>query len=197
MPDSRLFKGCSLLQLSCKLTGNRPQSATFHTATIVPNLKMKIFPTKEISFRLLDSQDETLDRLKRRTEHSENLTSQYTDKSFRGKINGTGFKIISSAIGRGAFCVLTGEIASDQGNVRVEIHKVFKVLLSIILLFPVIGIIIALINGTEDFSPIFIVVVILQVLFIRLVFIGLAFRFLSKSSLNRFRDVLDIEWKKN
>ncbi|WP_226390175.1 hypothetical protein [Penaeicola halotolerans] len=158
---------------------------------------MKIFPTKEISFRLIDSHDETLDRLKRRTEPSENVTSQYTDKSFRGKINGTRFKIISSAIGRGAFCVLTGEIGSDQGNVRVEIHNVFKVLLSIILLFPVIGLIIALINGTEDFSPIFIVVVILQILFIRLLFIGLAFRFLSKSSLNRFRDVLDIEWKKN
>jgi len=103
---------------------------------------MKIFPTKEISFRLIDSQDETLDRLKRRTEHSENLTSQYTDKSFRGKINGTGFKIISSAIGSGAFCVLTGEIASDQGNVRVEIHKVFRVLLSLFLMFPIIGLLI-------------------------------------------------------
>lgn len=158
---------------------------------------MKIFPTKEISFQLIDSQDETLDRLKRRTEQFKNLTSQYTDKSFRGKINGAGFKIISSAIGRGAFCVLIGEIASYQGKVRVEIHKVFKVLLSIILVFPVIGLIIALINGTEDFSPIFIIAAILQVLFIRLVFIGLAFRFLSKSSLNRFRDVLDIEWNKN
>jgi len=30
--DSRLFKGCSPLQLLCNLTGNRPQSATFHTA---------------------------------------------------------------------------------------------------------------------------------------------------------------------
>jgi acetone carboxylase gamma subunit len=30
--DSRLFKGCSPLQLLCSLTGNRPQSATFHTA---------------------------------------------------------------------------------------------------------------------------------------------------------------------
>ena len=30
--DSRLFKGCSPLQLLCILTGNRPQSATFHTA---------------------------------------------------------------------------------------------------------------------------------------------------------------------
>jgi len=25
------FKGCSPHQLSCRLTGNRPQSATFHT----------------------------------------------------------------------------------------------------------------------------------------------------------------------
>ena len=29
---SRLFKGCSPLQLLCNLIGNRPQSATFHTA---------------------------------------------------------------------------------------------------------------------------------------------------------------------
>ena len=30
--NSSLFKGCSPLQLLCNLTGNRPQSATFHTA---------------------------------------------------------------------------------------------------------------------------------------------------------------------
>lgn len=162
----------------------------------VPNLKMKIFPAKEISFRLNDSQDQALDRLKRRTEHSENLTSQYTDKSFRGKINGTGFKIISSAIGRGAFCVLTGEISNDQGKVKVEIHKVFRVLLSLFLMFPIIGLLIMIISGTEDFSPILILVAIGQILIIRYAFIGLAFRFLSRSSLHRFRDVLDIEWKK-
>jgi len=33
--DSRLFKGFSPLQLLYNLTGNRPQSATFHTATVV------------------------------------------------------------------------------------------------------------------------------------------------------------------
>src|SRR5690554_4018982 len=37
--DSRLFKGCSPLQLLCNLTGNRPQSATFHTATVTANYK--------------------------------------------------------------------------------------------------------------------------------------------------------------
>jgi len=30
--DSSLFTGCSPLQHLCNLTGNRPQSATFHTA---------------------------------------------------------------------------------------------------------------------------------------------------------------------
>jgi hypothetical protein len=35
--DSRLFKGCSPHQLLCNLTGNRPQPATFHTATVGGN----------------------------------------------------------------------------------------------------------------------------------------------------------------
>jgi len=30
--DSRLFKGCCPLKPLCNLIGNRPQSATFHTA---------------------------------------------------------------------------------------------------------------------------------------------------------------------
>ena len=158
---------------------------------------MNIFPTKEKEFKLIGDQAETLNRLKRRTERSENLTSQYTDKSFRGIINGNEFKVISSVIGKGAFCVLTGKINSKNGNVKVEIHKAFRVLLSIILCFPVIGITIAILTGSEEFSPVFILVIILQVLMIRYIFIELAFKFLSKQSLNRLRDVLDFEWIKN
>ena len=158
---------------------------------------MNIFPTKKQKFKLIGEQTETLNRLNRRTEKSENLTSQYTDKSFRGTITGNEFKIISSVIGKGAFCVMTGKINSANGYVKVEIHKVFRILLSIILCFPVIGIVIAILTGTEEFSPIFILVAILQILMIRFVFIGLAFKFLSKASLNRLRDVLDFEWEKN
>lgn len=154
---------------------------------------MKIFPTKEIEFKLLDSQVETLERLKRRTELSENLTSQITNKSFRGIINGNQFKVISSALGSGAFCTMTGEINSDKGFVKIEIHKAFKVLLSILLLLPLIGISAAILTGKEQFSPVFILVVIGQTLFIRYVFVGIAFRFISNASLNRLRDVLDFE----
>ena len=158
---------------------------------------MNIFPTKELEFKLIDDQAETLNRLNRRTEKSKNLTSQYTDKSFRGMIDGNEFKIISSVIGKGAFCVMTGKINSDNGNVKVEIHKVFRILLSIILCFPVIGIVALLLSDAKEFSPILILVVIGQVLMIRYVFIGLAFKFLSKASLNRLRDILDFEWTKN
>ncbi|MEP2280957.1 hypothetical protein [Maribacter sp.] len=158
---------------------------------------MNIFPTKEQEFRLIDDQVETLNRLERRTEKSKNLTSEYTDKSFRGIINGNEFKIISSTIGKGAFCVMSGKVNSENGHVKVEIHKVFRILLSIILCFPVIGITVAILTGAEEFSPVFILVAILQILMIRFVFIGLAFKFLSKASLNRLRDVLDFEWVKN
>jgi hypothetical protein len=42
---SRLFKGCSPLQLLCNLTGNRTQSATFHTATVGHYIRRKVCNT--------------------------------------------------------------------------------------------------------------------------------------------------------
>ena len=158
---------------------------------------MKIFPTKELKFRLVDDQEKSLNRLRRRTEKSKNLTSSLTDKSFRGTINGNNFKLISSAIGKGAFCVMSGTIESERGTVRIEIHKIFRIILSIFLCLPIIAIVLAALIGKEEPNPIFIVVIIVQIAFIRFVFIGLLFRFLAIDSLNRLRDVLDVEWIKN
>ena len=144
---------------------------------------MNIFPTKQLEFKLIDDQAETLNRLERRTEKSKNLTSQYTDKSFRGIINGNEFKIISSTIGKGAFCVMSGKVNSENGHVKVEIHKVFKILLSIFLCFPIISIIIMIISKSQNFSLFMILIMIGQILMIRYVFINLAFRLLSKVNL--------------
>lgn len=154
---------------------------------------MYIFPTIELKFKLRNSQDETLERLNRRTEYSKNLTSQFTDKSFRGIINGSKFKIISSSIGRGPLCVMSGNITSNQGDIKVEIHKVFKILMTILLSLPIIIIILLLLNPKEVPSSLYLILII-QFLFVRLVIIGLAFKLQSKSSLKRFRNVLDIEW---
>ncbi|WP_420572676.1 hypothetical protein [Kordia sp.] len=155
---------------------------------------MKLFPTTTRYFRLIDDKLETIDRLKRRTDKSHNLTSDYTDKTFRGIIKDNQFKLISSVIGKGAFCVMKGEINTNEGHVSVEIHKVFRILLSIILCFPPIGITIVILLGQEEFHPVFIPVVIIQVIMIRYIFIGLAFKSLSRYSLNRLRDVLDVDW---
>ncbi len=158
---------------------------------------MNIFPTKEKRFKLIGDHKETINRLIRRTEKSEFLTSQYTDKSFRGIIEGNRFKIISSTIGKGAFCVMKGEINSEKGYVKVEIHKVFRVLLSILLFLPIIAFFVLALKESSEFSPIMVLVLILQLFIIRFFFIGLVFKFLSNESLNRLCDVLDIEWINN
>lgn len=155
---------------------------------------MKIFPTKELKFKLLDSKEETIERLKRRTEFSEKLTSNFTEKSFRGILFGNEFKIISSEIGKGALCVMTGKIDNDNSYVNVEINKVFRILFSIVFLLPIVSLTIETVKKPNDIL-IFILVGIGQILMIRYLFIGLFFYKMSKQSLNRLRDVLDIEFE--
>lgn len=112
-------------------------------------------------------------------------------------INGNEFKVIISLIEKGAFCVMTGKINSENVIVKVETYKVFEILLSIFLCFAVVGMIVLILRNAQEFLPILILVMIGQILIIRYVFIGLAFRFLSEDFLNRLPDVLDFEWKKN
>ena len=155
---------------------------------------MEIFPTKELKFKLLDSKEETIERLKRRTEFSEKMTSNFTDKSFRGILNGDKFKIISSEIGKGALCVMTGKIDNDNSYVNVEINKAFRILFSIMFVMPIIALTIETVKKPNDIL-IFILVGIGQILMIRFFFIGMFFSRMSKQSLNRLRDVLDIEFE--
>ena len=153
---------------------------------------MKLFPTREHEFRLVNNEVESMNRLKRRTEKSKNLTTNFTDKSFRGILNGNEFKIISSS-GKGALCIMDGKIIGKKGFVKVEIHKVFRILLSILYTFPFIGFFIFLATENENFY-ILVLVLIGQLLMIRYFFIELFFFISSRSCLNRLRDVLDFEW---
>ncbi|HQV36164.1 MAG: hypothetical protein KA215_07695 [Flavobacterium sp.] len=159
---------------------------------------MKLFPTNTYTFKLFGEETEALDRLKRRTEFSESLSSQCTDKSFRGIIDRNSFRIISSEIGKGALCVLTGKIENKTGEVKIEINKPFRILFSFILCFPLIGIALAIVVGREEIPLLLPFIAILQTLMIRFLFIEIAFRILSKRSLHKLRDVLDLETlKKN
>ncbi|CAI2767664.1 hypothetical protein [Flavobacterium collinsii] len=154
---------------------------------------MNLFPVSNYTFKIIGEQSESLDRLKRRTESSESLASKITDKSFIGTINNNAFKIISSEIGKGAFCVLSGEIVDNNGGINVEINKTFKILLSFLICLPLAGLILQAISQDNKFLILFILIAILECLMIRYIFIEFAFRILSKQSLNRLSDVLDIE----
>lgn len=157
---------------------------------------MEIFPSQVYEFGLINAQNETLERLKRRTEESDSLTSKLTEKSFLGKVSGNRFRIISSAIGKGTFCTMTGFISYEKGEVKLELNKPLKILLTILMIFPFIAFITQVFSASEEFNPVFILVFLGQVLIIRFLFIGLFFKILSKQSLNRLSDVLDTEWVK-
>ena len=157
---------------------------------------MKLWPIKERQFLLVDTKERTLERLKRRTEYSEYLTSNHTDKSFRGSIYDNDFKVITSEIGVGAFCVLEGSIENDAGKIRVTIHKVFKGFLLLFMLFPVVAFVMIVFFQKEEFHWFMPILVLLQIGVIRFGFIELLFRRLSKRSLRSLRDVLDVTFIK-
>lgn len=152
---------------------------------------MTIFPENDYYFQLVN-ESESLERLKRRTEISSTLSSKRTDKSFIGTIHENEFKLISSEIGKGAVIVMNGIINQGKGAVKTEINKVFKILFIIMCFFPFIAVVYQAITQPEVFSQIFILIAFLQILFLRLL-MGILFRQLSKQSLRRLSDVLDIE----
>lgn len=154
---------------------------------------IKIFPTTEKKFKLNGNQDETLERLNRRTERSDVLIYVNTDKSFIGTVDGSKFKVITSTKVMGSFCVMSGEISSGRGSVKVTINRVFRILIGMLLLFFVLAMPI-LAFSAQEFSVEIIIGPIIFVLFARFIFIGLTFYFRSKESLKRLVDVLDLEW---
>ncbi|SNS36199.1 hypothetical protein SAMN06265376_11272 [Dokdonia pacifica] len=158
---------------------------------------MTFFPTKERTFKLHGKQIESLERLQRKTERSENLTSQHTDKSFIGIITGNQFQLISSAVSKRPLCVMKGDIQDGKGYVKVEIYKPLKLLISIFLFVFSIAILLPLLLGAKNFPPAFYVMGFGLILFFRFVLIKFMFKTISDTSLNSLSDVLDFEWTIN
>jgi len=154
---------------------------------------MKLFPTKNVTVELRNDRATTLTELRRHTQLTDTLVSEYTGKLFIGQVTESGFKIISSEIGRGAVCVFVGELQETTGHIEIRIHKAFKILFSILMLMPLIGLGISLATqGIErSLGPLFAAIV--GILFIRLVLIGLSFRFTSKTGFNTLIGIMRIK----
>lgn len=160
---------------------------------LVNKTTMKFFPSLDKKYSFISSQEETFERLARRTLISDSLVSQKTDKSFIGKINDKSFRLISSTIGKGALCVLTGNIHGEYLHVKVELNHAFQVLFSILLVLPIIAFISTYFSDPENFTPVLYIVFPLQILFVKFIFIDFTFKYLSKNSLNKLRDIMDLE----
>jgi hypothetical protein len=153
---------------------------------------MKLFPHKNILVELQHDKRTTLNELTRHTKLTETLVSSYTDKEFIGQVSDRGFKIISSEIGRGAVCVFVGDFQDSRGTIEIRIHNVFKILFLILMLMPVIGFGLAVWTiGFED-SIGSILPMIAYILLVRLL-VELAFRFISKTGLNKLLRITGIK----
>lgn len=154
---------------------------------------MKLFPIKTFDAELRSDYLELMQNLKSNTDITETLTSDWTKKAFRGQVDEKGFKVISSEIGRGAVCVLTGKFKGKTGEIEVRIHNAFKVMFSILMLMPIIGVVITVLTKEIE-NPIGLVIPILMgFVFIRFVFIELSFRLISKTGINKLTNILSIK----
>lgn len=153
---------------------------------------MKLFPKRNFITELSENSSLVMEELKRNTDITDSLVSDWTKKAFRGQVNENGFKIISSEIGSGAICVLNGNFNGKTGKIEIRIHKAFKVMFSILMLMPIIGLGIALLTSGIEESLGIIIQMVMGVLFVRFVFIEFSFRIISKTGLDKLSEIIGI-----
>lgn len=154
---------------------------------------MKLFPERKYDVELESEIQDVFLKLKEVTKISNSLVSERTKMQFIGQVKENEFKIISSEIGKGAFCVLKGKFEGRKGMIEINIHKAFRVMLSIIMTFPFIGFGIAIFQNGFVKSISILVLVIMALLFLRFVFMELTFRYVSNKGFNKLKRILVIK----
>jgi len=134
-----------------------------------------------------------MEELKRNTDITDSLFSARTIKEFRGQVDESEFKIISSEIGRGAVCVFTGKFEGTRGLIEVKIHKAFKVMFSILLTYPLIGFGIISFNQGFEKATEYLPILLIGLVFIRYVFIEMSFHIISKIGLRKLIRLIGIK----
>ena|SRR5690606_18891412 len=159
---------------------------------------MKIFPISNYQIELKKESSDALSELEKNTLITDSLVSEWTKKMFIGQVNKNGFKIISSKPGQGAFCVLEGKLESHSGILEIRIHKAFRIMLSLIYLFPIIGFTIALLTKEKEIIISLIIPTLMTIIVFRFIFTELAFRIISRNGLKKLTEIIGIiKIKKN
>jgi len=154
---------------------------------------MKIFPTNTYHVKLSDDFQKSINLLKANTKESDNLSSQVADKMFIGKVEESGFRIISSETGIGAFTVFKGNFDKTEGVIQTEINRTFKILISILYFLPIIAIAPVVVKMEFIRSIGLIVPLTISFLFIRFILTHLANKFSSDLTMNKLKKLLGIQ----
>jgi hypothetical protein len=154
---------------------------------------MKLFPGKTVTVKLRYDRATTLNELRRNTKLTNLLGSYYTSKEFIGQVSDSGFKLVSSEIGRGAFCVFIGDLQDSFGELEIRLHKGFRIMTSILMVFPFIVFGIATVEEGIGNSITLVPATILAFLAIRFFILEMPFRRISKTGMNKLKEVAGLE----
>jgi hypothetical protein len=154
---------------------------------------MKLFPGKTVTVKLTYDRATTINELRRNTKLTNLLGSYYTNKAFIGQVSDSGFKLVSSEIGRGVFCVFVGDLQDSFGELEIRLHNGFRIMTSILMLFPFIGLGIAIIEEGIENSISLVPVTVFAFLATRFLILEMPFRRISKTGLNKLKEVAGLE----
>ena len=157
---------------------------------------MKLFPTKKFEIELAEPLESALEKLRNETEPSTSLASEWTKKTFTGQVTESGFKLISSAVGHGPFCILDASFEGQKGTFTAYIHPVFKGLVAVLLFFPILGIVfVTVMNGFGDLDEHLNLLILLPIMFILLRFgyVQLLFWYTKRGVINRLFYTIEIK----
>lgn len=155
---------------------------------------IRLFPSKTYSVRLVANDSSVWVRLREDTELQDSLVTVLTSKTFIGQIRPGQFKLISSRIGRGAFCTFEGmfNALDGSGRIHVQVHKAFRILILVWPLLPVCGLAYAFYahGPAEGVRQLLMIVALL--LMIRFIYIEWLFRSVAKSGLDALAVLLGL-----
>ena len=158
-------------------------------ATLKTQNLIKLFPEKNYLIELGNDSSIAISRLISQTLSKEQYVSNWKAQAFIGEIKNNEFEIALSKELYGDFCILRGKIDKTKGTLNILVSKKIKIIFISIILFIISGIIGAIFYG----EMITLLKLIIAIPVFRYIFLELGFRIISKSTINKLTEIIEIE----
>ncbi|MWB93164.1 hypothetical protein GON26_02230 [Flavobacterium sp. GA093] len=150
---------------------------------------MKIFPESNYSIELNIDSKLAVSKLENQTLSKEQFVTNWNNQSFIGIIKENEFEIKLSKQISGEFCILNGKLENKKEKIEIRTGKIFKIIFLLIISFTLSAIILAIIQNKLEL----IFYYLLTILIIRFVFLELGFKIVSKITVNKLTEIIEIK----